>query len=309
LLTLDVRAKRSRCTVCSAAGLRAGLYLPRVRAGRAAPTNRAPRRQKSPRMLELDAVGDKIVAWALVGSTVTNEPVKDWPLSSFSTAASIAGAYLAFVFVGSLLMRAYPGDGVKLYGVAFLYNIAQVMLCSYMCIEASIVARRSGYNVVCNAFDAKAPPVANVLWLFYASKVLDFMDTFFIVIGKKWKQLSFLHVYHHTTIFLFYWLNLHVNYDGDIYLTIVLNGAIHTIMYTYYFVSMHTRDIWWKKYLTLAQLVQFTCMNAQAIVLFVSGCSDAPPRVTAIYFVYIISLFILFLQFFISSYVPKAKKN
>ena len=226
-------------------------------------------------------------------------------------------------------MRAYPGDGIKLYGVAFLYNIAQVMLCSYMCIEAVIVAKRSNFNLVCNSYDAKHPPMANVLWLFYASKVLDFVDTFFIVIGKKWKQLSFLHVYHHTTIFLFYWLNLHVNYDGDIYLTIVLNGAIHTIMYTrvfpapatfvavnrsrpnhrYYFVSMHTRDIWWKKYLTLAQLVQFTCMNAQAIYMFVTGCSATPPRVTAIYFVYIISLFILFLQFFMSSYVPKKKKQ
>ena len=93
-------------------------------------------------------------------------------------------------------------------------------------------SRSQGYKLVCNAYDPKNPPMANVLWLFYASKVLDFVDTFFIVIGKKWKQLSFLHVYHHTTIFLFYWLNLHVNYDGDIYLTIVLNGAIHTIMYT-----------------------------------------------------------------------------
>ena len=175
-----------------------------------------------------------------------------WALGSFTTAISIAGAYLAFVLVGSarpprpepslakgwhaspaqLVMRAYPGDGIKLYGVAFLYNIAQVMLCSYMCIEAVIVAKRSNFNLVCNSYDAKHPPMANVLWLFYASKVLDFVDTFFIVIGKKWKQLSFLHVYHHTTIFLFYWLNLHVNYDGDIYLTIVLNGAIHTIMYT-----------------------------------------------------------------------------
>ena len=175
-----------------------------------------------------------------------------WALGSFTTAISIAGAYLAFVLVGSarpprpapslakgwnaspaqLIMRAYPGDGIKLYGVAFLYNIAQVMLCSYMCIEAVIVAKRSNFNLVCNSYDAKHPPMANVLWLFYASKVLDFVDTFFIVIGKKWKQLSFLHVYHHTTIFLFYWLNLHVNYDGDIYLTIVLNGAIHTIMYT-----------------------------------------------------------------------------
>lgn len=44
--------------------------------------------------------------------------------------------------------------------------------------------------------------MANVLWLFYMSKILDFMDTLFIVLGKKWEQLSFLHVYHHTTIFL-----------------------------------------------------------------------------------------------------------
>mmetsp|Transcript_24872 Transcript_24872/g.74616 ORF Transcript_24872/g.74616 Transcript_24872/m.74616 type:complete len:261 (+) Transcript_24872:190-972(+) len=259
--------------------------------------------------MDFEAMGDSIIQWALAGSTVTNKPVQGWPLSSFGTAIGIAGAYLSFVFLGSLFMRAAPGDGVKLYGVAFLYNIAQVMLCSYMCIEAAIVAKRSGYNLVCNGFDAASPPVANVLWLFYASKILDFMDTFFIVIGKKWKQLSFLHVYHHTTIFLFYWLNLHVNYDGDIYLTIVLNGAIHTIMYTYYFVSMHTRDIWWKKYLTLAQLVQFTCMMTQSTIMFVTGCSDTPSRVTAVYFVYIISLFILFLQFFISSYLPKKKKS
>ena len=37
-----------------------------------------------------------------------------------------------------------------------------------------------GYSLVCNKFDAVAPPMANVLWLFYISKVLDFMDTFFI---------------------------------------------------------------------------------------------------------------------------------
>ena len=69
-----------------------------------------------------------------------------------------------------------------------------------------------------------------MLWLFYMSKVLDFMDTFFIVMKKNWKQLTFLHVYHHSTIFAFYWLNLNAGYDGDIFLTIILNGAIHTVM-------------------------------------------------------------------------------
>ena len=232
-------------------------------------------------MTDYEAIGDQIIAWALVGSDVTDEPVKArsgarraarfaararratipyararrragrWAPSRRRSASRartsrscssdprgrrarnpLAKPPEKTSTPAQLIMRAYPGDGIKLYGVAFLYNIAQVMLCSYMCIEAVIVAKRSNFNLVCNSYDAKNPPMANVLWLFYASKVLDFVDTFFIVIGKKWKQLSFLHVYHHTTIFLFYWLNLHVNYDGDIYLTIVLNGAIHTIMYT-----------------------------------------------------------------------------
>ena len=33
-------------------------------------------------------------------------------------------------------------------------------------------------------------------------QILDFMDTIFIVLKKSWRQLSFLHVYHHCTIFL-----------------------------------------------------------------------------------------------------------
>jgi hypothetical protein len=60
-----------------------------------------------------------------------------------------------------------------------------------------------------------------------------------------------------------YWLNLNAGYDGDIFLTVILNGAIHTVMYAYYFLSMHTKDIWWKKYLTLFQIIQFLTMNAQ----------------------------------------------
>jgi hypothetical protein len=45
-------------------------------------------------------------------------------------------------------------------------------------------------------------------------QVFDFFDTFFIVMGKKWQQLSFLHVYHHITIFLFYWLNANIGADS-----------------------------------------------------------------------------------------------
>ena len=61
----------------------------------------------------LDSVGERIVDWALVGSPVTDAPVRGWPLARFSTALAIAVAYLAFVVLGSLFARATPGEGVE----------------------------------------------------------------------------------------------------------------------------------------------------------------------------------------------------
>jgi hypothetical protein len=65
-----------------------------------------------------------------------------------------------------------------------------------------LVFSLQGYSPMpCNAFNAEKPIMGNVLYMFYLSKILDFFDTIFIILGKKWKQLSFLHVYHHLTIF------------------------------------------------------------------------------------------------------------
>uniref|UniRef100_A0A6U1Q8V8 Elongation of fatty acids protein n=1 Tax=Fibrocapsa japonica TaxID=94617 RepID=A0A6U1Q8V8_9STRA len=250
----------------------------------------------------------KILAWVSEGRV--HEYTKGWPLTDLESALTIAGAYLLFVLVGSMLFKVEAVPAIKLYPVQFLYNIVQVMLCSYMAIEAGMVAFRQGYTCLpCEPFNAKNPPVAEVLYIFYLSKILDFMDTFFIIIGKKWKQLSFLHVYHHTSIFLFYWLNINVGYDGDVYLTIVLNGFIHTVMYTYYFVSLHTKDIWWKSSLTMCQMIQFVTMNAQAGYLLLTGCKSYPPRIVLSYLVYILSLLVLFANFFVQSYLKKGGKG
>lgn len=90
-----------------------------------------------------------------------------------------------------------------LYPFKFFYNIIQVMLCSYMCIEACVRAYSAGYTVVpCNDFNHNNPPIGFILYVFYLSKILDFMDTIFIILEKRWQQLSFLHVYHHFSIFL-----------------------------------------------------------------------------------------------------------
>jgi elongation of very long chain fatty acids protein 4 len=203
-------------------------------------------------------------------------------------------------------LPALPG----LYPLKFLYNVVQIMLCSYMSIEAGVRAYAAGYTILpCVPFDQVNAPISFILYVFYISKVLDFMDTFFIIAEKRWKQLSFLHVYHHTSIFLFYWLNVHVGYDGDIYLTILLNGLIHTLMYTYYFITLHTKDVWWKSALTMGQMIQFLLMNAQAGYMLYFGCNSFPRNILIAYAVYIFSLLLLFANFFIISYMTGGKKE
>lgn len=264
----------------------------------------------------LEATGDYLVELFDPNGQYSGH-TKGWWLTDFPSAFNVALAYLTFVGVGSQVMKALPA--IDPYPIKFLYNVSQIMLCAYMTIEALFLAYRNGYSILpCNEYSRDSPPVANLLWLFYISKVWDFWDTIFIVLGKKWRQLSFLHVYHHTTIFLFYWLDINICYDGDVYLTVLLNGFIHTVMYTYYFICMHTKDkktgqsipIWWKSYLTLFQLFQFVTMMSQGSYLIITGCEYLNLRVTAAYIVYILSLFFLFAQFFVQSYMtPKKKKE
>ena len=152
----------------------------------------------------------------------------------------------------------------------------------------------------------------------YVSNIWDFWDTIFIVLVKIWRQLSFLHVYHHFTIFLFYWLNGNSPlYDGDVYLTIILNGFIHTVMYTSYFVYiMHTKDpktaksiqIWWKSTLTSLQLIQFVTMMVSQVLYVLTHTSNKCQRNTS-YLLYIVFLFILFAKFFVISYMKAKRKS
>jgi elongation of very long chain fatty acids protein 4 len=80
-------------------------------------------------------------------------------------------------------------------------------------------------------------------------------------------------------------------------------------MYTYYFVTLHTKDVWWKQALTASQMIQFILMNAQALYILFSGCTLFPRKITAAYLYYILSLLFLFANFFIMSYIVKKPKK
>jgi elongation of very long chain fatty acids protein 4 len=236
-------------------------------------------------------------------------------------AAAVVGLYLAFVVIGSLLMKMIfgsesPKDSRRgllatflfepIYLLQAIYNPLQVILCGYMIKLAIEEYIRQGYQFIGNPFNTQAAGMASVVYIFYLSKIFDFADTVFIVLRRKWDQLSFLHVYHHCTIFMFYWLNINAGYDGDVYYTVVLNSFVHLIMYFYYFLRTFkiTVPIVLKKMVTHLQMFQFVTMMAQAIYILATH-APYPNRITWTYFIYIATLYVLFDSFRRASYSSK----
>lgn len=266
----------------------------------------------------------------LAKDTAVRQAAKNgWPLWRMDYAVYIAFTYLAIVVTSKLLLdkgakaeaidkkkltvaEKIKKEGLVMFCSVAIYNLTQVILCGWMVYRVLVEHRRRGFSVVCNEHDLAQDGVAFISHCFYLSKALDFVDTMFMIIKGNWRQVSFLHVYHHFSIFLFYWLNSQCNYDGDAYFSIVLNGSIHFVMYGYYLVTAFnvTVPMFIKKCITNAQLTQFCLMETQGVALLtMNGCGASRP-VTILYMVYISTMLVLFMNFKRQNYKqPTATKT
>jgi len=50
--------------------------------------------------------------------------------------------------------------------------------------------------------------VAAALWWYFISKGVEYLDTVFFILRKKFNHISFLHVYHHCTMFTLWWIGI-----------------------------------------------------------------------------------------------------
>ncbi|EUD66327.1 hypothetical protein C922_03243 [Plasmodium inui San Antonio 1] len=191
------------------------------------------------------------------------------------------------------------------------YNLLQVLLSLVITVLTIVEVRKRKFSLIHNYVDFSKTNIALCCWLFYLNKLFDFMDTILIVLRKKWNQFTFLHVYHHISVFLIMWINASVGYDGDIYYVITVNSIVHFIMYLYYFLaSMKFKvPVFAKACVTYIQMIQFLAIILPAFcVLFLKKNSYYPRRLIALSFYYCISLLILFVHFAYITYIRPKKK-
>ncbi|XP_017073394.2 elongation of very long chain fatty acids protein F [Drosophila eugracilis] len=247
------------------------------------------------------------------------DPVQLPLVGNLRTSVIIIAVYLLFVLkLGRSFMDKH--EALQLRGVLKVYNIAQVLYNTLIFVwgfHLIFVARP--YNLSCMTVlpqDHELKSTERTLaYLYHLNKVLDLMDTIFFVLRKKSRQITFLHVFHHVfMVITSHSLIRFYGYGGHVFLICMFNVLIHMVMYGYYYVSSQSQNVqeslWWKKYLTLAQLVQFFLMFLHCAYTYIQPNCTASRGV-----IYVISsasafMFVMFSKFYIKTYIqPREVKS
>ncbi|ODM91749.1 Elongation of very long chain fatty acids protein 4 [Orchesella cincta] len=239
---------------------------------------------------------------------IADPRVENWFLMPrWTPILTIIIIYYLVVLIGPILMenrRPYT-----LRNVLKIYNFVQVMISGYMFKEFVISAWQSSYSLQCQPVDRSNSPqavrMAAACWWFFFSKVIDLLDTVFFILRKKNSQVTFLHVYHHGSMILNWWLAGKYFPGGQIFFQCTCNSFVHVVMYTYYFLSAFgpavQKYLWWKRYLTQLQLIQFLAIIVHLIYGMSRTC-DFPFVLNCYIIIYCITLISLFTNFYIEAY-------
>ncbi|XP_019638500.1 PREDICTED: elongation of very long chain fatty acids protein 2-like [Branchiostoma belcheri] len=234
---------------------------------------------------------------------------KDWfMLSSPWPNVYLTVLYFLLVWLGPKVMR--NRQAFSLREVMILYNIIITALSCWMFKEILLSALNVGYDWTCALMKPEDPQdirMANVLWWYYFSKAFEFLDTLFFILRKNNHQITFLHVYHHASMFNIWWVVLNWGPTGQAFFGPLANSFVHIIMYTYYCLSAVPSlrpYLWWKKYITKLQLLQFFIVIFHTYRGIYKSCGYI---LWLQYFlgVYMFSLVALFTNFYMQSYIKK----
>lgn len=218
---------------------------------------------------------------------------------------------LGVTWIGPRLMRGRrPCQGLRSFMVA--YNAFQVAFSAWIFYEVGMGGWFGTYSLRCQPCDFSDDPKAlrmmHATYWFYISKFLDFFDTIFFVLHKKYDHISNLHVCHHSTMPINIWYGMCYQPGGNTTLLGFLNSFVHMVMYGYYLLAaMGPRVrpfLWWKKYVTTLQMVQFiiVILHGAQVTLGFTECPEVPPAMTLWLILNTSVMLLLFMNFYTKSY-------
>jgi len=227
-----------------------------------------------------------------------------------STQAPLIGTcvYLIGLFVIPRVMK--NREPYKLTSIVATHNL---FLCLWSLLMFSAIAYHIAqfalqgglFRVVCDpGYQLSKGPHMFWYYIFYLSKYYEFFDTLFQLLRKK--KPIFLHTYHHVTTLWLVWVTLTWSFSVQ-WSDITANAFVHVFMYYYYYLAEKGIQVWWKKYITKIQIVQFVVDMSLHFMWYYYAQVKGHDCSGDIYIYHfgnfvIMSFLLLFIKFYIDSY-------
>ncbi|EXJ93661.1 fatty acid elongase 3 [Capronia coronata CBS 617.96] len=179
------------------------------------------------------------------------------PFSTFKETAIALIGYYVVIFGGRELMKHRSPFVLK--GPFIVHNfiltiVSGVLLALFTEQLLPTLVRKGVFYAICDVNGGWTKELVLLYYMTYLTKYLELVDTVFLVLKKK--PLTFLHTYHHGATALLVYTQL-IGHTAVSWVPITLNLLVHVVMYWYYFQAARGVRIWWKKYITILQIVQF----------------------------------------------------
>ncbi|KAG9509752.1 Elongation of very long chain fatty acids protein, partial [Fragariocoptes setiger] len=207
--------------------------------------------------------------------------VTDWPLMQTPLPTIVICLLYVFTvkYVGPRLMRHRPPFEIR--NLMLIYNFTMVLASFYLFYRLGKHGWFGKYNLKCQPVDYSSHPdaigMADIAWWYYISKFVEFLDTIFFVIRKKTAHISTLHVIHHGIMPMSVWWGVKFTPGGHSTFFAFINSFVHVLMYTYYGIAAigpHMyKYLWWKRYMTALQMIQFVIIFVHSFQLLFRACN------------------------------------
>ncbi|XP_055637707.1 elongation of very long chain fatty acids protein AAEL008004 [Toxorhynchites rutilus septentrionalis] len=218
--------------------------------------------------------------WDFLFIELADPRTNDWPLiTSPVPVLTIIASYLYFVlnFGPKYMANRKPFQMQKMLVV---YNFIQVIVSIWLFVEGLDGAWLRHYSWRCEPVDFSDNPhamrVARGCYIYFLAKISELLDTVFFTLRKKDNQISFLHLYHHTVMPMISWGATKYYPGGHGTFIGVINSFVHIVMYTYYMMAamgpQFHKYLWWKKYITDLQMIQFGMAFVHSAQLLWTDC-------------------------------------
>mmetsp|Transcript_24149 Transcript_24149/g.46782 ORF Transcript_24149/g.46782 Transcript_24149/m.46782 type:complete len:295 (+) Transcript_24149:206-1090(+) len=178
-------------------------------------------------------------------------------LCRFQDAAGMCIFYFLLIQVLQAVMKNRKAMDLRLPVAAHsgILTVSSTLLFgAFIFILGEKFMRFSPFEMVCSHTVHDDGRLQMLYYMNYLLKWYELLDTVFLVLRKR--EVIFLHQYHHAATLALCWIQMDQHSTVQ-WVPISINLLVHMFMYYYYMLAALRIKVWWKKYLTQLQILQF----------------------------------------------------